>query len=136
MVEQNHSEQFLSSLQTYAFDQIGKLPVAKIDTTVVLEVLKPIWYAKTVTAGRVRNRIESVLDWCTASGYRKGQTRRLGLDIWKRSCRPKVKSQKSSIIALCPSRTFQISWKRWRAEKGLTRGRWNFWFCVPAGPAR
>jgi hypothetical protein len=67
-----HSEQFLSSLQTYAFDQIGKLPVAKIDTTVVLEVLKPIWYAKTVTAGRVRNRIESVLDRCTASGYRTG----------------------------------------------------------------
>jgi hypothetical protein len=61
-----------SSLQTYAFDQIGKLPVAKIDTTVVLEVLKPIWYAKTVTAGLVRNRIESVLDWCTASGYRTG----------------------------------------------------------------
>jgi integrase len=67
-----HRQQFLSSLQTYAFPWIGKLPVAKIDTAAVLEVLRPIWFTKSVTAGRVRNRIEAVLDWATASGYRSG----------------------------------------------------------------
>jgi integrase len=67
-----HRRQFLSSLQDFAFPQIGKIPVAQVDTPAVLEVLKPIWYDKTVTAGRVRNRIEAVLDWATASGYRTG----------------------------------------------------------------
>jgi hypothetical protein len=72
VVKQDHREQFLTSLVQFAFPVIGKLPVAKVDTSVILEVLRPIWFDKTVTAGRVRKRIEAVLDWCTASGYRTG----------------------------------------------------------------
>jgi integrase len=67
-----HAKQFLSTLQTYAFPIIGKLPVAAIDTGLVLRVLKPIWPAKTETANRVRGRIESVLDWATVHSYRSG----------------------------------------------------------------
>jgi hypothetical protein len=48
-----HRRQFLSTLQEYAFPKIGKRLVAAIDTSAILEVLKPIWYDKTVTAGRV-----------------------------------------------------------------------------------
>jgi integrase len=51
---------------------IGKMPVAMIDTTLVLKVIEPIWKDKTVTANRVRSRIESVLGWATASGFRTG----------------------------------------------------------------
>src|SRR5262249_10823477 len=36
-------------------------------------VLEPIWREKTETASRVRQRIESVLDWATARGYRQGE---------------------------------------------------------------
>jgi integrase len=37
-----------------------------------MQVLEPIWHAKPETASRVRGRIESVLDWATARGYRQG----------------------------------------------------------------
>ena len=40
----------------YAFPQIGKLPVAMIDTPLVLKVIDPIWKSKPDTANRVRGR--------------------------------------------------------------------------------
>jgi integrase len=36
----------------------------------VLSVLEPIWRTKTETANRLRGRIESILDWAIARGYR------------------------------------------------------------------
>jgi hypothetical protein len=67
-----HRAQFLSTLKAYAFPKIGKLPVADIDTGLVLKCIEPIWQNKAETANRVRGRIESVLDWATVRGYRKG----------------------------------------------------------------
>jgi integrase len=37
-----------------------------------MKAVEPIWSVKSETASRVRGRIESVLDWATARGYRKG----------------------------------------------------------------
>jgi integrase len=51
----------------------GHLPVAEIDTGLVVKCLSPIWESKTETASRVRGRIESVLGWATTSGYRTGE---------------------------------------------------------------
>lgn len=67
-----HRKQFISTLKQYAFPVIGRLPVATIDTALVLKVVEPIWGQKTETANRVRNRIETVLDWATVRGYRSG----------------------------------------------------------------
>ena len=67
-----HRTQFLSSLTIYAFPVIGGLPVAAIDTGLVLKAIEPIWLTKTETASRVRGRIEAVLDWATVRGYRTG----------------------------------------------------------------
>lgn len=67
-----HRQQFLSTLKHYAFPVIGELPVSEIDTGLVLNVIKPIWESKTVTADRVRHRIEKVLNWATFHGLRKG----------------------------------------------------------------
>jgi integrase len=39
----------------------------------VLKVLEPIWTEKPETAGRVRGRIESILDWAKVRGYRAGE---------------------------------------------------------------
>jgi hypothetical protein len=36
-------------------------------------VLEPIWNTKPETASRVRGRIESIIDWATARGYRRGE---------------------------------------------------------------
>ena len=38
----------------------------------VMRVLEPIWRTKTETASRLRGRIESVLDYATAHGWRTG----------------------------------------------------------------
>jgi integrase len=67
-----HRQQFLNTLKTYVFPKIGKLPVADIDTGLVLKCIEPIWQNKTETANWTRGRIEAVLDWATVRSYRKG----------------------------------------------------------------
>ena len=67
-----HRAQFLSTLEAYVFPTIGHLSVADIDTGLVLRCIEPIWKRVPETAGRVRNRIEAVLDWATIRGSRSG----------------------------------------------------------------
>jgi integrase len=51
---------------------IGKLPVEVIDTPLVLLCLEPIWRVKPDTASRVRGRIETILSYAIAHGWRDG----------------------------------------------------------------
>lgn len=66
-----HAAQWESTLETYCAD-LKPLPVAEIDTALVIKALQPIWTTKTETATRVRQRIEAVLDWATAREFRSG----------------------------------------------------------------
>jgi integrase len=66
----NHRLAFLNTLRAHVFPVIGDLDVAKIDTTDILRALEPAWTTKSITADRVRNRIEAVLDWCVVRGHR------------------------------------------------------------------
>ncbi len=68
-----HGQQWHNTLTTYASPLLGKLPVDLITTDLVHKVLQPIWQNKTETATRVRQRIETVLDWCKARGYCQGE---------------------------------------------------------------
>ncbi len=68
-----HAQQWANTLETYACPVFGSLPVASIDTALVVKCLTPIWITKTETASRVRGRIEKVLDWATTSKYRQGE---------------------------------------------------------------
>ena len=68
-----HAQQWINSLELYAFPIIGRLGVAEIELPHVLKVLEPIWHEKTETASRVQQRMESVLTWATVSGYRSGE---------------------------------------------------------------
>jgi integrase len=65
-----HHRQWTNTLATYASPVIGKLPVSAIDRGLVIKVLEPIWASKLETARRVRARIENVLDFAEARGYR------------------------------------------------------------------
>lgn len=67
-----HKAQWTSTLTTYAYPVIGSLAVADIELAHISKVLEPIWITKTETASRLRGRIEQVLDWATARGYRTG----------------------------------------------------------------
>lgn len=67
-----HIEQWKNSLKRYAYPILGSHSVQLIDTGLVLEVIEPIWKAKTETASRVRSRIENILSWATARQLRSG----------------------------------------------------------------
>lgn len=67
-----HADQWGSTLEAYVYPVFGHLAVNEVDVGLVLQALEPIWTTKTETASRVRGRIESVLDWATARGYRHG----------------------------------------------------------------
>jgi integrase len=79
-----HRRQVPNTFKAYAYPVIGKLPVAAIDTALVMQVLeqnaapegaepKSFWLAKTPTASRVRERIEAVLDYATSREFRHGE---------------------------------------------------------------
>jgi len=67
-----HRREWETSLIKYAFPVLGSLPVAAIDTPLVLCVLKPIWGTIPESASRLRGRIENVLGWATVHHYRSG----------------------------------------------------------------
>jgi len=64
--------QWRQSLTTYAYPVMGDMDVSAITTDEVYRVLEPIWASKPETAGRVRARIEKVLDRATARKLRTG----------------------------------------------------------------
>ncbi len=68
-----HAAQWGATLEKYVYPGIGKLQVAAVETSHVVSILEPIWTNVTETAGRLRGRIEAILDWATARGYRKGE---------------------------------------------------------------
>lgn len=80
-----HAMQWSVSLQEYVEPIIGTLPVGEIDTTLVLKVLEQevaarrgspagsLWMTRPETASRLRGRIENILDWAKARGYRTGE---------------------------------------------------------------
>jgi Phage integrase central domain/Arm DNA-binding domain len=79
-----HAAQWRSTLETYAYPKLGSLDVNMLDTTAVLDVLRPIWTTKTETASRVRQRIEAVLDYAAATRTRTGDNPAR----WRRAPRP------------------------------------------------
>jgi integrase len=68
-----HAQQWENTLKTYAYPKIGDMTVDQVLTCHVLEVLKPIWQTKTETAARLRGRLEQILDWAHAHGYRSSE---------------------------------------------------------------
>jgi integrase len=67
-----HAAEWPRSLRKHVFPVLGSLPVAAIDTPLILKCLRPIWGRTPETGSRIRGRIEAVLDWCGAAGHREG----------------------------------------------------------------
>jgi integrase len=64
--------EWASTLTTYVYPVLGRVPVAAVDIGLVTTVIEPIWSTKPETASRVRGRIEAVLNYATAQGWRQG----------------------------------------------------------------
>ncbi|MGB8601061.1 MAG: integrase arm-type DNA-binding domain-containing protein [Rhizomicrobium sp.] len=93
---QKHRLQWLTTLKTYAFPHIGTLSVAEIDGHHVRDAVIPIWLEKPETARRVRQRINTVIDWAIAKGYR---TQPLPIAAMNKSL-PRVKAKEHHLKAL------------------------------------
>ena len=65
-----HAQNWWRSMERYAFPRIGGRPVSDVNTADVLEILTPIRHVKAETAGAVRQRIRSVLEWAIAMDLR------------------------------------------------------------------
>jgi len=65
-----HQDQWLNTLEAYAFPKLGDRLVNDIEGPLIREVLLGIWLSKPETARRVKQRIGVVLDWAYANGMR------------------------------------------------------------------
>jgi integrase len=68
-----HASQWRNTLSTYVSPVFGKVSIGAVDTALVTKVVQPLWTTKPETARRVRGRIEAILDWAKACGYRDGE---------------------------------------------------------------
>ena len=79
----HHGNEFIRSLERYAFPIIGNDDIAGLDKHSVLRVLEQklpsrikgadggtLWHQRTVTADRLRSRIERVISFAEARGWR------------------------------------------------------------------
>ena len=62
--------QWRASMRDYVLPRLARKRVDAVTTADVMAVLLPIWSTKRVTAGRVRQRIGTVMKWAVAQGYR------------------------------------------------------------------
>jgi integrase len=62
-----------ASMATHVLPTLGHLPIDAVTTEHVRKVLEPIWITTTETASRLRGRIEAVLSYAKARGWRSGE---------------------------------------------------------------
>jgi integrase len=97
-----HGKQWLQSLRDYVYPVIGTMPVDKVDVPSVLKVLEQsvpaakgrpagkFWEVRHITADRVRNRIELILNYSKARGHRAGDNP-AALDVIRHALPPRKK---------------------------------------------
>jgi integrase len=65
-----HARQWVMSLEQHVYPALGALPVSTVDTTMIFDVLQPLWKKTPETGTRVRGRIEKILGWAVTAGHR------------------------------------------------------------------
>lgn len=65
-----HQAQWLATLEAYAFPHFGQVAVSQLEAYAVRDALEAIWLSKPETARRLRQRINTVVDWSVAKGFR------------------------------------------------------------------
>lgn len=65
-----HGDQWLATLENYAFPDLGGKPVGAIAAGDIISAIAEVWSTKPETGRRVRQRICAVLDFAHARGWR------------------------------------------------------------------
>lgn len=96
-----HAQQWINTLDTYAFPAFGNKRVGQVRKSDILKALEPIWRKKPETARRVKQRIQTVLTWAAAKdyypGYDHGMWAQIATDLGKAG-------DKAKHHAACPYR--------------------------------
>jgi integrase len=92
-----HGDQWLTTLETYAFPELGSKPVEEIDASAIQRVLLPIWLTKGETARRVKQRVGVVLDYSHAQGWRSTEAPMRAVN---QLMRPIKQAKKSNFAAM------------------------------------
>jgi integrase len=61
-----HAAQWITTLETYVFPHIGSRKVDSLKAKDFADALRPIWLEKPETATRVKQRCNTVMNWCAA----------------------------------------------------------------------
>ncbi len=69
---EKHRKQWLSSIERLAFPVLADILVRDINVADILRMLEPHWRERTVTAKKLRGRVEAILNWATVAGHRTG----------------------------------------------------------------
>ncbi|MEY3664225.1 MAG: hypothetical protein RLZZ153_407 [Pseudomonadota bacterium] len=69
---EKHAAQWPSTIERFANPVIGDMHIDEIDMNDVLKVLNPIWHSRTVTADRLRGRLEWIFASATTRQLRSG----------------------------------------------------------------
>lgn len=120
-----HKAQWEMTLGDAYCKSIRKKPVDKVDTTDILEILKPIWFEKPETAQRLRGRIERVLDSAKAADHRSGENPAL----WRGHLQhllPKRKKLSRGHHAAMPYADVPAFVQRLRASEGMSAKAMDF----------
>ena len=123
---EKHANQWRNTLWAYAHPVIGDKPVDQIASADVMDILEPMWLEKRETASRVRQRIEAVLDWCHAHGYRPADNP-AGRHLLK--VLPKAKKLKEHHRAL-PYQDVAMALKKMRQSTAYPLTKFAFEFMV------
>lgn len=65
-----HGEQWLATLESYAFPSLGRKQVGSVAAGDIIAAIAGVWTSKPETGRRVRQRICAVLDYAHARGWR------------------------------------------------------------------
>jgi integrase len=114
-----HRQQWHSTLRDYVLPVIGDLPVDSVDRGAVLKIIEPLWREKTETASRVRGRIETILDYAKARGWREGENAARWRGHLDHILPPRSKAQRVAHHAALPWREIGAFMQRLRQNSGL-----------------
>ena len=67
---EKHGDQWINTLEKFAYPFIGTKPISTITSADVLSALSPIWNTHPETARRLKQRIGTVMKWAVAKGWR------------------------------------------------------------------
>ena len=121
-----HRGQWRNTLEQHVYPAIGSLPVAAIDTALVMKVIEPLWTTIPETASRVRGRIEAVLDWARVQRLsRRREPRALAWAPRSPVAGTQRRSARSSTLRHCPMARSAPSWRRCASKTACQRAAWN-----------